>query len=127
MGLTNHPPAAFVFVSIEQHPAAILRLTREFAAAFGIRRFFDMRGIGHVLDDRVRQHQVERAVGEGGRQEIGRHEARLPGTRPALEPVPARGGASVSTGSMSDSSRSLARMNARSMTCFISRTLPGHE
>ncbi len=35
--------------AVDAESAAILRLTREFAAAFGIRRFFDMRGIGHVL------------------------------------------------------------------------------
>lgn len=35
--------------AVDAESAAILRLTREFAAEFGIRRFFDMRGIGHVL------------------------------------------------------------------------------
>ena len=35
--------------AVDAESAAILRLTREFAAHFGIRRFFDMQGIGHVL------------------------------------------------------------------------------
>lgn len=35
--------------AVDAESAAILRLTREFAREFGIRRFFDMRGIGHVL------------------------------------------------------------------------------
>ncbi|MSR09302.1 MAG: homoaconitate hydratase family protein [Gammaproteobacteria bacterium] len=35
--------------AVDAESAAILKLTREFAAHFSIRRFFDMRGIGHVL------------------------------------------------------------------------------
>ena len=35
--------------AVDAESAAILKLTRDFAAHFGIRRFFDMRGIGHVL------------------------------------------------------------------------------
>jgi len=35
--------------AVDAESAAILRLTRDFAREFGIRRFFDMRGIGHVL------------------------------------------------------------------------------
>ncbi|MCC5793872.1 MAG: 3-isopropylmalate dehydratase large subunit [Chromatiales bacterium] len=35
--------------AVDAASAAILKLTREFAAEFGIRRFFDMQGIGHVL------------------------------------------------------------------------------
>jgi 3-isopropylmalate/(R)-2-methylmalate dehydratase large subunit len=35
--------------AVDAESAAILQLTREFAAEFGIRNFFDMRGIGHVL------------------------------------------------------------------------------
>jgi 3-isopropylmalate/(R)-2-methylmalate dehydratase large subunit len=35
--------------AVDAESAAILKLTREFAAEFSIRRFFDMRGIGHVL------------------------------------------------------------------------------
>jgi 3-isopropylmalate/(R)-2-methylmalate dehydratase large subunit len=35
--------------AVDAESAAILRLTREFAATFGIRRFFDMQGIGHVV------------------------------------------------------------------------------
>lgn len=35
--------------AVDAESAAILKLTREFAAEFGIRNFFDMRGIGHVV------------------------------------------------------------------------------
>jgi 3-isopropylmalate/(R)-2-methylmalate dehydratase large subunit len=35
--------------AVDAESAAILQLTRDFARHFGIRRFFDMRGIGHVL------------------------------------------------------------------------------
>lgn len=35
--------------AVDAESAAILKLTRDFAAEFGIRNFFDMRGIGHVL------------------------------------------------------------------------------
>jgi len=35
--------------AVDAESAAILKLTREFAAHFNIERFFDMRGIGHVL------------------------------------------------------------------------------
>jgi 3-isopropylmalate/(R)-2-methylmalate dehydratase large subunit len=35
--------------AVDAESAAILKLTRDFAAGFGIRRFFDMQGIGHVL------------------------------------------------------------------------------
>ena len=35
--------------AVDAESAAILKLTRDFASHFGIRRFFDMRGIGHVL------------------------------------------------------------------------------
>jgi len=35
--------------AVDSESAAILRITRDFAREFGIRRFFDMRGIGHVL------------------------------------------------------------------------------
>jgi 3-isopropylmalate/(R)-2-methylmalate dehydratase large subunit len=35
--------------AVDAESAAILRLTRDFAREFGIRQFFDMRGIGHVL------------------------------------------------------------------------------
>ncbi len=35
--------------AVDAQSAAILQLTREFAREFGIRRFFDMQGIGHVL------------------------------------------------------------------------------
>lgn len=35
--------------AVDAESAAILRLTREFAREFGIRRFFDMQGIGHVV------------------------------------------------------------------------------
>lgn len=35
--------------AVDAESAAILKLTREFAREFGIRRFFDMQGIGHVL------------------------------------------------------------------------------
>ena len=35
--------------AVDAESAAILQLTRNFAAEFGIRNFFDMRGIGHVL------------------------------------------------------------------------------
>jgi 3-isopropylmalate/(R)-2-methylmalate dehydratase large subunit len=35
--------------AVDAESAAILKLTREFAREFGIRRFYDMRGIGHVL------------------------------------------------------------------------------
>jgi len=35
--------------AVDTESAAILQLTREFARHFGIQRFFDMRGIGHVL------------------------------------------------------------------------------
>ena len=35
--------------AVDAESAAILQLTREFARHFGIQRFFDMRGIGHVL------------------------------------------------------------------------------
>ncbi|MCE7901199.1 MAG: homoaconitate hydratase family protein [Gammaproteobacteria bacterium PRO9] len=35
--------------AVDAESAAILQLTREFAAEFGIRNFFDMRGIGHVV------------------------------------------------------------------------------
>ncbi len=35
--------------AVDAESAAILKLTREFARHFGIQRFFDMRGIGHVL------------------------------------------------------------------------------
>lgn len=35
--------------AVDAESAAILRLTRDFAREFGIRRFFDMQGIGHVL------------------------------------------------------------------------------
>jgi len=35
--------------AVDAESAAILKITREFASEFGIRRFFDMRGIGHVL------------------------------------------------------------------------------
>ncbi len=35
--------------AVDAESAAILKLTREFASEFGIRRFFDMQGIGHVV------------------------------------------------------------------------------
>ncbi len=35
--------------AVDAASAAILKLTREFAAEFGITRFFDMQGIGHVV------------------------------------------------------------------------------
>lgn len=35
--------------AVDAESAAILKLTRDFAREFGIRRFFDMRGIGHVV------------------------------------------------------------------------------
>ncbi len=35
--------------AVDAGSAEILRLTRDFAAHFGIRHFYDMRGIGHVL------------------------------------------------------------------------------
>jgi 3-isopropylmalate/(R)-2-methylmalate dehydratase large subunit len=35
--------------AVDAESAAILKLTRDFAREFGIRRFFDMQGIGHVL------------------------------------------------------------------------------
>ncbi len=35
--------------AVDAQSAAILKLTREFADAFGIKRFYDMQGIGHVL------------------------------------------------------------------------------
>ncbi|MDH5276808.1 MAG: aconitase family protein, partial [Gammaproteobacteria bacterium] len=35
--------------AVDAESAAILSLTRDFAREFGIRQFFDMRGIGHVL------------------------------------------------------------------------------
>ena len=35
--------------AVDAQSAAILKLTREFAAEFGISRFFDMEGIGHVV------------------------------------------------------------------------------
>jgi 3-isopropylmalate/(R)-2-methylmalate dehydratase large subunit len=35
--------------AVDAESAAILRLTRDFAREFGIRRFFDMQGIGHVV------------------------------------------------------------------------------
>lgn len=35
--------------AVDAESAAILKLTREFASAHGIRQFFDMQGIGHVL------------------------------------------------------------------------------
>lgn len=48
-------PGKIVLVSdhftpaVDAESAAILKLTRDFAAAFGIERFYDMQGIGHVL------------------------------------------------------------------------------
>jgi 3-isopropylmalate/(R)-2-methylmalate dehydratase large subunit len=35
--------------AVDAESAAILKLTREFAREFGIRKFFDMQGIGHVI------------------------------------------------------------------------------
>jgi len=35
--------------AVDPQSAAILKLTREFAAEFGISKFFDMQGIGHVV------------------------------------------------------------------------------
>ena len=35
--------------AVDAQSAAILKLTREFAEHFGIKRFFDMEGIGHVV------------------------------------------------------------------------------
>jgi 3-isopropylmalate/(R)-2-methylmalate dehydratase large subunit len=35
--------------AVDPQSAAILKLTREFAATFGIEKFFDMEGIGHVV------------------------------------------------------------------------------
>jgi 3-isopropylmalate/(R)-2-methylmalate dehydratase large subunit len=35
--------------AVDAESAAILKMTRDFASTFGIRQFFDMRGIGHVL------------------------------------------------------------------------------
>ncbi|UCG73359.1 MAG: 3-isopropylmalate dehydratase large subunit [Chromatiales bacterium] len=35
--------------AVDAESAAILKLTRDFAAEFGIERFYDMQGIGHVL------------------------------------------------------------------------------
>ncbi len=35
--------------AVDAQSAAILKLTREFAAEFGIEKFFDMQGIGHVV------------------------------------------------------------------------------
>jgi 3-isopropylmalate/(R)-2-methylmalate dehydratase large subunit len=35
--------------AVDAQSAAILKLTREFAAEFGIKNFFDMEGIGHVV------------------------------------------------------------------------------
>lgn len=35
--------------AVDAESAAILKLTRDFAATFGIERFYDMQGIGHVL------------------------------------------------------------------------------
>ncbi|MDP7094317.1 MAG: aconitase family protein, partial [Gammaproteobacteria bacterium] len=35
--------------AVDAQSAAILKLTREFAKEFGIKNFFDMQGIGHVV------------------------------------------------------------------------------
>lgn len=35
--------------AVDPQSAAILKLTRDFAAEFGIRKFYDMQGIGHVV------------------------------------------------------------------------------
>lgn len=35
--------------AVDAASAAILKLTREFAAEFGIKKFFDMQGIGHIM------------------------------------------------------------------------------
>ncbi len=55
LGVGVWDPDRIVLVSdhftpaVDAESAAILQLTRQFAEAFGIRRFFDMQGIGHVL------------------------------------------------------------------------------
>ncbi|MCK6371619.1 MAG: aconitase family protein, partial [Gammaproteobacteria bacterium] len=55
LGATVWDPERIVLVTdhfvpaVDAESAAILRLTRDFARQFGIRRFFDMQGIGHVL------------------------------------------------------------------------------
>lgn len=55
LGAAPWDPERIVLVSdhfvpaVDAESAAILRLTRDFAREFGIRRFFDMQGIGHVL------------------------------------------------------------------------------
>lgn len=55
LGVGVWDPAKIVLVSdhftpaVDAESAAILQLTRDFAAEFGVERFFDMRGIGHVV------------------------------------------------------------------------------
>ena len=55
LGVGVWDPERIVLVSdhftpaVDAESAAILKLTREFAREFGISRFFDMRGIGHVV------------------------------------------------------------------------------
>ena len=55
LGVGVWDPDRIVLVSdhftpaVDAESAAILQLTRDFAAEFGIERFFDMRGIGHVV------------------------------------------------------------------------------
>lgn len=55
LGVGVWDPEKIVLVSdhftpaVDAESAAILQLTRDFAAEFGIERFFDMRGIGHVV------------------------------------------------------------------------------
>ena len=55
LGVGVWDPDRIVLVSdhfvpaVDAESAAILQLTREFAETFGIRRFFDMQGIGHVV------------------------------------------------------------------------------
>jgi 3-isopropylmalate/(R)-2-methylmalate dehydratase large subunit len=55
LGIGVRDPERIVLVTdhfvpaVDAESAAILKLTREFAREFGIRRFFDMQGIGHVL------------------------------------------------------------------------------
>ncbi len=55
LGVGVWDPDKIVLVSdhftpaVDAESAAILQLTRDFASEFGIEKFFDMRGIGHVL------------------------------------------------------------------------------
>lgn len=55
LGVGLHDAGRIVLVNdhfvpaVDAGSAAVLRLTRDFAREFGIHRFFDMQGIGHVL------------------------------------------------------------------------------